>query len=153
MITTQNASLNTVQITIQALSVSGKQMTLAVFRQLPIGVESAASDVWGVVRYQIKDGGDLWLVFSADGILYRRSIEVRTEDQLLAPVQNAERRCADARKKLFTNFNISTLEGRQSDADKALKALADAEAAYKQNVIHNGNELRASQLKQLFIAL
>lgn len=75
---TRNASLDTLAVTIQALHVSGKQMTLAVFRQLPIAsalnsdsslIESLA--LWGLVRYQIKDEASLWVVASADGVLYR----------------------------------------------------------------------------------
>lgn len=37
-IETKRASLDTMSVTIQALHVSGKQMTLAVFRQLPAKV-------------------------------------------------------------------------------------------------------------------
>jgi len=74
---TKNASLDTLSVTIQALHVSGKQMTLAVFRQLPIGaaINKDGSlvdlDFWGLVRYQIKDEASLWAVASAGGILYR----------------------------------------------------------------------------------
>lgn len=60
---TKNASLDTLAITILALHVNGKQMTLAVFRQLPEGREDEDSELWGTVRYSIKDAGDLWLVF------------------------------------------------------------------------------------------
>lgn len=74
---TKNASLDTMAVTIQALHVSGKQMTLAVFRQLPM--TSAFHDsgelrdlaFWGLIRYQIKDESALWAVASAGGILYR----------------------------------------------------------------------------------
>lgn len=74
---TKNASLDTMAVTIQALHVSGKQMTLAVFRQLPIALafndsgELRDLDFWGLVRYQIKDEASLWAVASAGGILYR----------------------------------------------------------------------------------
>ena len=74
---TKNASLDTLSVTIQALHVSGKQMTLAVFRQLPMERATnrdgslAALEFWGLVRYQIKDEASLWAVASADGILYR----------------------------------------------------------------------------------
>src|SRR5512139_4296091 len=70
-IETRNASISTLSVTIQALHVSGKQMTLAVFRQLPIRAETDDSELWGIVRYAIKDEGDLWLVFSKDGKLFR----------------------------------------------------------------------------------
>jgi len=63
-------------VTIKTLHVSGKQMTLAVFRQLPKSCERKGSELWGVVRYAIKDEGDVWLVFSHDGTLFRRALEL-----------------------------------------------------------------------------
>lgn len=76
-IATKSASIDTLAVTIQALHVSGKQMTLAVFRQLP--EESAYNDdgslapleYWGVVRYAVKDEGDLWVICASGGRLYR----------------------------------------------------------------------------------
>jgi hypothetical protein len=76
-IETKNASLDTLAVTIQALHVSGKQMTLAVFRQLPIAKvlnddgTLANLDFWGLVRYHIKDESDLWAIGSFNGNLYR----------------------------------------------------------------------------------
>jgi len=77
-IETKKASLDTVSVEIKALHVSGKQMTLAVFRQLPI--EKCTTDAgylrdnltfWGTVNYKIKDEGDSFLVADADGRLVR----------------------------------------------------------------------------------
>lgn len=76
-IETRSASLETLSVTIQALHVSGKQMTLAVFRQLP--VTHAYNDdgslrpmeYWGIVRYAIKDEGDAWVICASGGSLYR----------------------------------------------------------------------------------
>lgn len=73
-IETKNASLDTLAVTIRALHVSGKQMTLAVFRQLPTAREREGSSLWGVVRYTIKEEGELWLVFSHEGELCRRAL-------------------------------------------------------------------------------
>ena len=75
---TKNASLDTMAVTIKTLHVSGKQMTLAVFRQLPNAREREDSELWGVVRYAIKGEGDLWLVFSHDGALRRRALDPRS---------------------------------------------------------------------------
>lgn len=82
IVETKNASLDTMSVTIKALHVSGKQMTLAVFRQLPVisafdsegGLELL--DFWGLVRYPIKDEACLWAVASSEGILYRCSAEI-----------------------------------------------------------------------------
>jgi len=81
-IQTKSASLDTLSVTIQALHVNGKQMTLAVFRQLPIASAYITEDessigaiapmeFWGIVRYNIKDEGDLWVVAASRGRLYR----------------------------------------------------------------------------------
>lgn len=77
LIETSNASIDTMAVTIRSLHVNSKQMTLAVFRQLPVFYvyqdDGTLSDVdrWGLVRYKIRDEGDLWLVASKDGALYR----------------------------------------------------------------------------------
>lgn len=77
MIETKHAALDTLAVTIQALHVSGKQMTLAVFRQLPCikGIrDNPDSEHWGIVRYAIKDEGDIWLVLSLNGVLHREPL-------------------------------------------------------------------------------
>lgn len=76
-IETRTASLDLLAVTIQALHVNGKQMTLAVFRQLPVADaynddgSLAPLEYWGLVRYAIKDEGDLWVVCACGGRLYR----------------------------------------------------------------------------------
>lgn len=75
-IETKRASLDTLAVTIQALHVNGKQMTLAVFRQLPLACAYKNDgslmpfEFWGIVRYQIKDC-DAWVICASDGRLYR----------------------------------------------------------------------------------
>lgn len=78
------ATLNTLSVTIKALMVSGKQMTLAVFRQLPF--EDSAGlltqdghlrqdlNYWGRVCYSIKGEGDHWVVLESEGQLYRADL-------------------------------------------------------------------------------
>ena len=75
---TKNASIDTMAVTIQALHVSGKMMTQSVFKQLPEfdlflhRIDLIASmELWGMVSYRIKHGGNLWLIGSKDGIMYR----------------------------------------------------------------------------------
>jgi hypothetical protein len=71
----KEASLNTMVVTIQALMVSNKQMTLAVFRQLPLRYIDPFEDdilsLWGIVRYKISDEGSTWIVLEKGGRLYR----------------------------------------------------------------------------------
>lgn len=74
------ATLSTLQVSIQALVVNGKQMTLAVFRQLP-NVSPVDADgnlqefnYWGLVRYAIKDQGDVWGVATIGSALVRCAI-------------------------------------------------------------------------------
>ena len=80
------ASLQTLQVTIQSMTVKGKQLTLAVFRQFPLG-SSVLDDVgrlrpwkmWGQVRYRITDEGDRWIVVESEGKLYRCPYPSRIE--------------------------------------------------------------------------
>ena len=80
---TTEATLSTLKVEIKALTVSGKQMTLAVFKQLPqwwpLTVEETLNNdvrFWGIVRYSIKDEGDLWVVLEKDNELHRAKIEI-----------------------------------------------------------------------------
>jgi hypothetical protein len=71
VVETSHASIDTLSVTIRAIHVDRKQMTLAVFRQLPHGKETKESSLWGLVRYQ-----GIFLVFSQDNKLMRREIDV-----------------------------------------------------------------------------
>jgi len=72
-ISTSEASIQTVFVEIKVLTINNKQMTLAVFRQLP-EQEVQETDVhWGLVRYTIAEK-DLWLVFSRECKLYRAEV-------------------------------------------------------------------------------
>lgn len=89
-IQTKNASLSTMAVTIQALHVDSKQMTLSVFRQLPILLayredgSLAELEHWGLVRYAIKNEASIWLVASKNGVLYRCDAQHRFGDLALA---------------------------------------------------------------------
>ena len=74
IIDVEDVAIKTPVVTIKALTVSGKQMTLAVFRQLPVSEWCETQESWGFVRYKIKDEGDYWLVFSREGTLWRRIV-------------------------------------------------------------------------------
>ena len=81
LVETKSASLNTMAVTIQALHVEGKQMTLAVFRQLPTlfvdKLEDEDADnchLWGTVCYSIPNEANEWLVFSYNKILYKQPL-------------------------------------------------------------------------------
>lgn len=67
------AGISRCSVSIDVIRIDNRQMTLSVFRQLPIGEESAESDLWGTVRYEL-DGRELWLVFSEGGRLFRRPL-------------------------------------------------------------------------------
>ena len=151
-IETKNASLDTLAVTILALHVSGKQMTLAVFRQLPEGVEQQGSELWGTVRYAIKDSGDLWLVFSNDGRLFRRALNLR------AP-------WADKFELLEAERGLRLMEGRAAyqlpdfyeNMNEARRIVASEYAAWKEeydaDVARYENEKKLSDLRQLFISV
>lgn len=151
-IETKNATLATLAVTINALHVNGKQMTLAVFRQLPINVENESSEIWGTVRYRIKDEGDLWLVFSTDGLLFRRVIELRKPYPYTGDIEKLKRE--------ISNLNARTY----MDKDKRESAIAKLEAELKAAVSEEeermdyarkiyDKEVKLSSLQQLFIAV
>jgi hypothetical protein len=88
-IETKSASLDTMTVTIQALHVNGKQMTMSVFRQLPAPDESwneqshPQARPWGWVKYKYRDATH-WLVFSLNGQLWRRALRLRASADRLA---------------------------------------------------------------------
>ena len=83
MIKTKSVELSTFSVSIRAMVINEKQMTLSVFRQLPT-IRILDSDnsllpyvYWGYVRYSIKnEGADLWAVVDADGQLCRSEFSV-----------------------------------------------------------------------------
>lgn len=104
MIATEDVAIQTATVDVQVMRIGQRQMTLAVFNQLPLidemerietwplalfyktcltdteGVEynvtSGYVDIWGYVRLPTppKYGPRLWLVVSFEGILYRYGI-------------------------------------------------------------------------------
>jgi hypothetical protein len=81
------AILQTLQVSIKALTVKGKQLTLSVFRQFPVedayevdgGLRQGVA-YWGLVRYKIKDQASEWFVLEIEGSLYRASAEKPYEE-------------------------------------------------------------------------
>lgn len=116
MVEEKNASLSTLSVTIQALVVSGKQMTLAVFRQLPIGTLCDKCRPWGVIRYEIKDSGRIWLVHSCEGILYRMAMPFADEEW--RDVQEAERRLEQVKEQIEAK-RVSVVEIENSISTRA----------------------------------
>lgn len=159
-IETKNASLDTLAVTIKALHVNGKQMTLAVFRQLPRSYERDDSDLWGVVRYEIKSEGCLWLVFSHDGTLRRRALDPRSPWADRSYLKKLTNELAYAEKQWGytsahpdshwkTEFECKLLLLRESV--KAEQANYDHEYAVDAELC--AKERRLSELTQLFIAV
>lgn len=77
-----NAEISHISVTINAIKVKKKQMTLAVFRQLEVvsfidddGYIDEDIAIWGVVRYT-TDGCANWIVGSEDGQLLRYGIDL-----------------------------------------------------------------------------
>ena len=77
IVETATASIDTLSVTVRALHVNSKQMTLAVFRQLPqtqlYNDDGTLVPLkhWGIVRYAIRDEADLWVVAEGSDILWR----------------------------------------------------------------------------------
>jgi len=148
-IETKNASLDTLAVTILALHVSGKQMTQAVFKQLPEGREIEGDSLWGVVRYQIKDSYSLWLVFSSGDRLYRRGLSFGYRP---ASRTRYERGILDKylsqHKKYHPN---SPLDIEKIAAHE--KAIAEAEEFDRIDLAKQQYDKKLSTLQQLFIAV
>lgn len=74
----EQITIDTFTVSIKTIQVNKKQMTLAVFRQLPVAEEDDACALWGIVRYsQNATFSGLWLVFSKNGKLFRRELDLR----------------------------------------------------------------------------
>ena len=76
----KNAEIKQVSVTINVMSVNNKQMTLSVFRQLPVadfisedGYLDEDFSYWGIVRYCFDNCG-VWAVAEYNGELYRSKI-------------------------------------------------------------------------------
>lgn len=78
-----NLSVAAARVEIKILQVSGKQMTLSVFKQLPEKkqlerlTKEQLAKIWGMVRYALN-GVDAWLLLLDEGKLWR--IPVRERD-------------------------------------------------------------------------
>ena len=78
LLKTNRASIETLAVTIRALQVNKKQMTQAVFKQLPLGKLNMAGrhgkfdqELWGWVNYTANGQGPEWIVFSMNGCLFK----------------------------------------------------------------------------------
>ncbi len=157
---TKNASLDTMAVTIKTLHVSGKQMTLAVFRQLPNAREREDSELWGVVRYAIKGEGDLWLVFSHDGTLRRRALDPRNPwaDRSYLKKLAGDLARAESQWVLTSALPSSDWKTRSERELLSLReSVKVAQAAYDEEYSEDAElcatERRLAALTQLFIAV
>ena len=161
MIIATETKIHTFSVTIQSLTLKDRQMTLAVFRQLPQGRfyentngqrNPILGTPWGLVRYDIKDQGYLWIVHEHDGVLYRCSF----------PVHISLWTAKDAITEL--NHKINTLEREsewlKSSKDKIpgiRKDLDKAKLYLERKIIFNAEmDILISELNklpQLFIAV
>jgi hypothetical protein len=158
IVETKAASIDTMAVTIQALHVSGKQMTLAVFRQLPIMREGAEAVPWGIVRYAIKDEGDLWLVFSDDGRLYRRALDLSFPWISKSAIHDAEKKLQQAVNGLQHRQRLGMATDRwEKDVEEAQEWLVRARQDYDEETAWGIDRFRAesrlAELPQLFIAV
>lgn len=169
-IETKSASLDTLAVTIQALHVNGKQMTLAVFRQLPIkdtyldDGSLAPMEYWGLIRYQIKEQGDVWVVCSKDGCLYRCDLRARG-NFFLYDAERWVKRSSEAvfQNKKYLDDAIARYKGQDwgaADIDRKRASLEEKEAELADAKAHLDICKRVEQssqvlekLPQLFIAV
>jgi hypothetical protein len=151
-IETKSASLDTLSVTIRALHVNGKQMTLAVFRQLPcLSLYLETGDInndlrhWGIVRYFIKDEGSEWVVADYNGVLYRCDLypDNATDERLLYICRQIEE--IKAEQKSAQN------SGRYVFVDKIQLSKYEETADIWEKILKSRQVLL--KLPQLFIAV
>ena len=154
---TKNASLDTLAVTIMALHVSGKQMTQAVFKQLPEGDEKEGEPMWGIVRYK-GIYSNIWIIFSSNGILYRR--ELQTQNPSLSWVREAQRELDMHDRKYSYNLpktdNSDISKWAIEIAEKRLDIASDLEycqSMYDEELVTQQKEIALSKIQQLFIAV
>ena len=155
-IETKHASLDTLAVTIKTLHVNGKQMTLAVFRQLPIKNEDKNSELWGIVRYSIKDSGDIWLVFSDNGVLYRRALDLNKPTFYDL---NKHQKLIESKKRYLAKMQLSPqfighlIKQAQKEVDILLKKEIELQIEYEYLLDEYKEEYQLSLMIQLFIAV
>ena len=91
--------ITTATVEIQVMRIGSKQMTLAVFRQLPhrdiFGEDgSLVALPWGWVNYDRGEGGSKPFVFSCDGVLYRAMVDVAMSRSLTVHAEMENRKLA-----------------------------------------------------------
>lgn len=151
-ITTEEAKLKTASVEIKAITVSGKQMTLAVFRQLieePI-VDEVNNQLlgvpWGIVNYHSGVGCEyvaeehLHIIWQKGSEL-RRSCTVRSASayvRSLFRVLNATVTAYYARFTLDTHFCPSSADLAVATAEGVLKVSVGDETASVNLSVFNG---------------
>jgi len=152
-ILTSEASLDTVSVSLKALRVGPRQMTMAVFRQLPelcpvVGTAVDSSlKFWGKVRYSIKDQGSLWGVAEHDGSLYRCDLEY-------TPIEPWDMRCEVASvSKLKRKFESWPKGGEEEEKELYAAEALLAEMRKDIQECKKSLALLKDSLKQLFIAI
>lgn len=168
MIETNRISLDTMAVEIRALHVGAKQMTLAVFRQLPTayayrgdGSLDPKKRLWGIVRYAIKDDADVWVICDVDGILYRcpaywHGLSVQTSIHALNTAKAIVSWWLDKKNKTWNTWknppygapkwdenSLPSLEKEVADCEADIVCAKNAETAQR----------KILQMTQLFIAL
>lgn len=149
----KNIEISTMKINVASIQVEGKQMTLAVFRQLPINCIYNSNysineniNLWGVVRYQIPGYlNSIWVIFEKDGILYKGNIDppnkIPSVEGLEADIEflkESIKECKYGSKKKYEIFKKNLIK-------KQMELLT----------IINGhkNVKKIKSLRQLFIAI
>ena len=147
----KNASLSTLSVTIQALHVQGKQMTLAVFRQLPTMIANENCSIWGIVRYEIKDSGDLWLVFSFNNCLYRMRIDLHSYINYYQEKINKIKKAIDDSLSYYKIYNPTEYEIRKERLSEEMHIFNEELQEEKERLeLH---QYYANNYPQLFIAV
>ncbi|WP_181383959.1 hypothetical protein [Streptomyces sp. NWU339] len=120
-LTTQNALITTASVEVKTLTISGKQVTLAVFRQLreePLISEDGSlnGDPWGVVNYHPEKCGNAvahWHVVWQRGTEIFRAAVIQTPEFDPGPLRHVPQTFDDdAADRYVTSHVLQWLNGR-----------------------------------------
>ncbi|MGW2706562.1 hypothetical protein [Streptomyces sp. NPDC001340] len=122
-LTTQNALITTASVEVKTLTISGKQVTLAVFRQLReeslIGEDGSLNgDPWGVVNYHPEKFGNAaphWHVVWQRGSDLFRAAVIQTPEFDPSPVRQAPQALdCEAADRYVTSHVLQWLHANRS---------------------------------------
>jgi len=150
------------EVTVMALRVDGKKMTLQLFRQIPVTDCLTAKHVfddtlkpWGRVAYKIPHEGNEWLLVEREGQLLRCCLDLPSLSEWA--IDHHSRGITGAEESLrraegLGKHGTGLAEIHRSSLERHRQELPKAEAQLEANKARLAALLPLKHLPQLFIA-